>query len=341
MIDIFSLETPAVSTNLSGKSFFIYGAAKTGKTSNAIKFPKPLIVGFEKGWNMLFGEYKAQSIGNWRDALEVRRQLLNDAKAVENKQKAETHFQTIILDTVSIAYDMCTAYILGKEGLEYLDETPMMRGYKAVQKEFSDYVNSIVKAGYTLIAIAHEETKTYKKNNIKYEVIQPIIDKRGMEILTGLCDVIGYAHTIEEEDGKQNVMLRLRATDDIVAGTRSRFMSELIPFTYQALLDDMTQAMEKEKELGGAVVEQPTQVYKDQHEVRDYKEVKAEINTLGKAIAKVTGTKETVSSIVAKYLGRDSEDKQRTVASCTEAQIQQLELICLELRDLAKELNIE
>lgn len=52
-IDIFSLQPSTISRDLSGKSFLIYGTRKSGKTSNAVKFPKPLVMGFEKGWNML------------------------------------------------------------------------------------------------------------------------------------------------------------------------------------------------------------------------------------------------------------------------------------------------
>ena len=47
-IDIFSLQPSTISRDLSGKSFLIYGTRKSGKTSNAVKFPKPLVMGFEK-----------------------------------------------------------------------------------------------------------------------------------------------------------------------------------------------------------------------------------------------------------------------------------------------------
>ena len=60
-IDIFSIKPSVISRDLSGKSFFIYGAKKSGKTSNAVKFPKPLLLAFEKGYNLLSG-VKAQPI---------------------------------------------------------------------------------------------------------------------------------------------------------------------------------------------------------------------------------------------------------------------------------------
>ena len=46
-------------------------------------------------------------------------------------------------------------------------------------------------------------------------------------------------------------------------------------------------------------------------------------------------------AITEKYLGRDSsEDKSRTIASCTAAQLDQLELILSDLKDKAEELGI-
>ena len=142
-IDIFSIQPSVISRDLSGKSFFIYGDKKSGKTSNAVKFPKPILVAFEKGYNMLSG-VMAQPVNKWKEALDVKKQLLKDAKAVENGEKAETVFKTVIVDTADLAYDMCEAYILAKEGVEYLDETESKRGYKAVEREFDTYFQEIV-----------------------------------------------------------------------------------------------------------------------------------------------------------------------------------------------------
>ena len=43
-IDIFSIKPSVVTRDLSGKSFMIYGERKCGKTNNAVKFPKPILL---------------------------------------------------------------------------------------------------------------------------------------------------------------------------------------------------------------------------------------------------------------------------------------------------------
>ena len=105
-IDIFNLKPSVISRDLSGKSFLIYGTRKSGKTSNAVKFPKPLVMGFEKGWNMLSGVY-GQPINKWSEALKVKKQLLSDVNKVEKGEKPETTFKTVVVDTADLAYMMC------------------------------------------------------------------------------------------------------------------------------------------------------------------------------------------------------------------------------------------
>ena len=50
-INIFNLQPTVISRDLSGKSFLIYGERKSGKTSNAVKFPKPILLASTKNAN--------------------------------------------------------------------------------------------------------------------------------------------------------------------------------------------------------------------------------------------------------------------------------------------------
>ena len=43
------------------------------KTSNAVKFPRHLIIGFEKGWNML-ANVMGIPVNSWREALDIKKQ---------------------------------------------------------------------------------------------------------------------------------------------------------------------------------------------------------------------------------------------------------------------------
>ena len=49
VIDIFNIQPTQLCKSLSGKFVFLYGSAKTGKTSTAVLWPKPLLLATEKG----------------------------------------------------------------------------------------------------------------------------------------------------------------------------------------------------------------------------------------------------------------------------------------------------
>lgn len=284
-------------------------------------------MGFEKGWNMLSGVY-GQPINKWSEALKVKKQLLQDVARVERGEKPETTFKTVVVDTADLAYMMCEDHILAKEGVEYLDETESKRGYKAVKKEFNMFFQEIVKAGYTLVVIAHSETKQVKENGEKYERTQPLVDKRGFEVLAGLVDVIGFATNELQEDGTNKMVLTMRGNQYLEAGTRNEYMSAKIPFTYEALRADMEQAIDKLEANGAVVSDKPIEVYKDQSEVADFKETVSAIGKIAKALNE-QGMMDKYQAITNRHLG-----KGKLVRDCDATQIDLLTLILEDLNDL-------
>ena len=332
-IDIFSIQPSVISRDLSGKSFFIYGDKKSGKTSNAVKFPKPFLCGFEKGWNMLSGVI-AQPINKWSEALKVKKQLLADVERVEKGEKKETSFKTVIVDTADIAYDLCESHILAKEGVEYLDETESKRGYKAVEREFDTFFQEIVKAGYTLVVISHSDTVQVKENGEKYDRTQPTVAKRGLKVIARLVDVIAYSTSEFNDDGSTSMMLYMRGSKFLEAGSRNKYMSEKIPFTYEALLADMTQAIDKLEAEGANVTDKPTEVYADQSETKDFDTVVAAIRKIALAFNE-QNISDKYSAVVNKHLG-----KGRLVRDCDASQIDLLSLILDDLNDVIKQEGI-
>ena len=334
-IDIFSIKPNVVTRDLSGKSFLIYGERKSGKTTNACKFPKPILLGFEKGYGFLDGII-AQPINTWKEALEVKKQLLKDADAAE-KENRETIFKTVIVDTIDIAYDLCEKYIVDKEGVDYLDETEKMRGYRAVSREYDKFFQEIMKAGYTLVCISHATTKQVKENGEKYDKTIPTVPDRGFLVVSRLVDVCAYA-TFEpnpDDPNNPNRVLIMRGSKNLEAGSRNKYMSTKIPFTYEALREDMEQAVEKLKAEGGKVTESANNLYKDQSEKIDFKATMAEIRKIAKALNNLDLMND-YTKIVNEYLG-----KGRSVKDCDESQSDMLALILEDLKDYVKENNIE
>lgn len=333
-IDIFAIQPSVISRDLSGKSFLIYGDKKSGKTSNAVKFPKPLLIAFEKGYNMLSG-VMAQPVNKWKEAIDIKKQLLKDVKSVADGEKSETTFKTIIVDTADLAYDMCETFILAKEGVEYLDETESKRGYKAVEKEFDGFFQDIVKAGYTLVVISHSDTVEKKENGEKYDRTQPTVTKRGLKVLARLVDVIGYSTSETLDDGNQQMVLYLRGSKNLEAGSRNKYMSAKIPFTYNALLTDMQQAIDKlEKEDGAVVSDKPIEVYKDQTTVGNFDEIMAEIKKIAVAF-KNQDISDKYATVTNNRLG-----KGKFVRDCDATQIDLITLVLEDLKEIVTDEGI-
>lgn len=225
---------------------------------------------------------------------------------------------------------MCETYILNKEGVEYLSETEQSRGYRAVSKEFDGFFQDIVRAGYTLVAISHSEVKQVKDKTTgeKYDRIQPTIQKRGFQVLSRLVDVCAYAASERNAEGENEMILTLRGDQFLEAGSRNKYMSERIPFTYTALRDDMAQAIDRmEKDDGATVVDAPITVFQPQSETPDFSVVYNEIKKYAKLFNSLDISNKYVA-IIEKTLG-----KGRSVRDCTEDQADLLGLILTDLKD--------
>ena len=84
-IDLLNIQPHQVSRDLRGYSVFFFGDAKTGKTTISTKFPRHLLLAFEKGYNAIPGAM-AQPINTWAEFKKILKQLKNE----EVKQKFET-----------------------------------------------------------------------------------------------------------------------------------------------------------------------------------------------------------------------------------------------------------
>jgi hypothetical protein len=318
-IDIFSIKPTEVSRDLSQKIVLVYGEAKSGKTTNAVKFPKPLLLAFEKGYNALSG-VMAQPIVKWTDFEVVLRQL--------KKPEAHKAFKTIIIDTASIAYDLAEKRIIEKNDVEAIGDVPYGGGYGQTKKLFDEALRSIPLMGYGLVMIAHADDKQFTDETGKeYSRIVPALSKRAREIVTGMADIIAFAKNIDE-DGKTVSKLFLRGTQRFEAGSRFKYTPEVIPFTYDALAQAVADAVEKEGNDTGKITDEAINNYEDKV-IYDYEEEKAKADD---AIRKIVAIDKKyvpkITKIVASQLGeqklKDTTEDQADVVALIAADLEEL-----------------
>lgn len=270
-IDIFSLQPSVIDKSLRGKYLLLYGKPKCGKTSFAVQAPRALVCAFELGVNALAGT-KYVPILKWSDFRKVLMQL--------RKPEAKEMYDTIVVDTVSLAYDLCEKFIIQRECVSTIKDIPFGGGYTMVSNEFQETLREITMLGFGLILICHSKevaTGLTDSEGNAIMSIQPSLTKRPMEICNALCDIIGCINT-EFEDGKAVRYLYTRQTPTIFAGSRYKYLQPKIKFGYNELVEAIADAIDQAEKLDGATVVEQTQ--KRQVKDRPFNEIMEEAKNI-------------------------------------------------------------
>ena len=168
-IDILSLQPSVISRDLRGKYVLLYGKPKSGKTTAATSFPNSLLCAFEKGYNAI-GGVKAADITRWADFKLILRQL--------EKPEAKAMYETVIIDTITIAWDLCEQFICAQNGVQKIADIPWGGGYSASKKEFEASLRKITQLGYGVVLIAHNTSRIEKTaDGQEIEIISPDLPK--------------------------------------------------------------------------------------------------------------------------------------------------------------------
>ena len=341
-INLLDIAPHQVSRDLRGYSVFFYGDPKSGKTTIATKFPRHLLLAFEKGYNAIPGAM-AQPINTWGEFRKVLRQLKDE--------KVKEKFETIIIDTADIAYDYCEKYICanakrgdGGVGVDSIADIPFGKGYGFVSKEFDDCLRSIVQMGYGLVLISHAADKTFKDEaGNEYNQIVPTLDKRARNIVSRLCDIIGYSRAVMEND-KLVTKLFIRGTPRYMAGSRFKYTPDYIDFTYDALVKAIGDAIDEQMKTDGKeyFTDARNNLHTEAVEL-DFDALLETFNSIvNNLIEKESEEKFTsywqprIVQITEKYLGKGQK-----VSNCSREQTEALDLIVSELKDLVAGISAE
>lgn len=338
-INLMEVAPHQVSRDMRGYSVFLYGGWKTGKTTTAVKFPKHLLLAFEKGYSAIPGAM-AQPINSWSEFRQVLRQLKDEV--------VKAKFETIIVDTADIAYDYCSKYICSNNGVDTIADIGYGKGYGLVEKEFDECLRTIVQLGYGLVVISHETDKTFKnENGTEFNKIVPTLDKRANNVLARMCDIIGYTRSVADESGKEKVVMFMRGTSRYEAGSRFKYTPDYIDLSYENLVKAIGDALDKEMEESGTELftEARENVHVDTTSKLDFDELMSEFNTI---IANIPGssdvTQETddgkkffeywqprITQCIQKYLG-----KGKKIKDATRDQVEAISLIVDDMKELIK-----
>ena len=334
---LLDIKPHKVSRDLRGYSVFFYGEPKSGKTTIATKFPRHLLLAFEKGYNAIPGAM-ANPINSWGEFRKVLKQL-KDPKVKEK-------FETIIIDTADIAYDLCEKYICanakradGGFGVDSVADIPFGKGYTMVAKEYDECLRSIVQMDYGLVLISHAVDKTFKdEQGVEFNQIVPTLGNKPRNIVSRMCDIIGYSRGVMDENGGTSTKLFMRGTPRYVAGSRFKYTPDYIDFTYKDLVKAIGDAIDKQVEEDGEefFTDERANIYKTVMGELDFDELLGTFNSIINSLMSTESEEKFASywqprivQITDKYLGKGMK-----VTQCSRDQVEALDLIVSDLKEL-------
>lgn len=301
--DILNVPKSVPKDKINDYIFLFYAPPKFGKSSFANQFNNPLMLAFEKGYNLL-DNVRPVDITDWK--FFVKNVIDPLEKHVQDGNKLP--YDTIIVDTADECSTMCKEFICKREGIVHESDLDWGKGYTLIKEEFNKQIMRLTKLGCGVFFISHSETKVFKpKGKEEYTKILPSLPKGAREVLLPLCDFILYGDTETEIVNNQPVEKRylyLRDTVTYEAGCRLRYMPPKIDFgtspeeAYSNFMDAFKKAFKaefkvdfkdnKDQEIAEVitsqenqkVVEEPKKETKGKPEKKDdeVKEVKKESN---------------------------------------------------------------
>ena len=301
-INLLDIQPNKVSRDLSGYITYIYGPGGAGKTTFGAATKNPLLLAFELGYKALPG-VKAQPIQTWGEVKQVLREL--------KKPEVKAIFNTIVVDTVDIASQLCEKYMCNQLGIENIgDGGWTVNGWAKVKKEWEQTWRAFTMEGYAVVFISHAKDKTFtRKDGSTYNQIVPSCPSAYEEIIKNMVDLMGY---IDIDNGQRKLVLR-SSDDSIDCKSRFKMITPVIPFGYDSLVKALNDAIDAEAaQTNGQFVTEESFVapnivtYDYDALIVEFQELISELMTRNQSNAP------KITSVVDKYLGKGRKVNETT-----------------------------
>lgn len=253
-IDLLNLEETGMNGSLAGQKALLYGGNSLGKTFQASKMPKPLLLMTEAGANGV--KCKKLPVNKWATFKDVVKQL-TDEKTLD--QMKEQYF-TIIIDTLENLVSLSEQAVCSEFGVRDLSEiTGKQNGYSIYRKDFKSQVNKLCSCGYFVLFIDHEEIVELEDpiTGEKYNFVQPKGSgniKSSTRFVRDMCDFTFFVHGGETDENGDAIPSSLLCKQTRHAFARSRYAIQTFvkPFTAKNMEDAIIKAIEKSASDEGA-----------------------------------------------------------------------------------------
>jgi hypothetical protein len=181
-------------TQMSRYSFFVYGKQGIGKTTFSLQFPRTLHMMFEPGAKSK--AFRKIEPANWKEVVEYTRLIKNTDQ-----------YDTVVIDTTDLMWDMCVKQVCTEKGVEYLKDIGFGDGYDIAGTKFREVLIDLhSKKG--LVILSHEKVRISEDKDETGYII-PSSKKRCTETIAKWADITG--HYFIDKSGRRHMRIRANA----------------------------------------------------------------------------------------------------------------------------------
>lgn len=253
-INLLELEETGMVGSLEGQKALIYGSNGCGKTFQASRMPKPLLLMTEAGGNAV--RCPKVFINKWAVFKDLVNQLTNEKTLDEMKSK----YTTIICDTLEGLVTLAEQAVCSEFGVRDLSEiTGKQNGYSIYRKDFKTQINRLCSAGYFILFVDHEESVelTDELTGEKYNFIQPKGSgniKSSTRFVRDMCDFCFMIKSSGLDDNGDTIpsIALCKQTKHAFARSRYAIQTFIKPFTAKNMEEAIIKAIEKSAKDEGA-----------------------------------------------------------------------------------------
>lgn len=224
------------------KVIWMYGSPFSGKTTFANKFPDPLMLNTDGNIKFVDAPYiaikdKVEANGRLSPKRTFAWAMFKDV--IEELEKKDNDFKTIIVDLLEDCYEHCRLYMYDQMNITH-ESDDSFRAWDKVMTEYLSTLKKLMNLDYeNIILISHEDTSKdiTKKGGDKITAIKPNLREKVANKVAGMVDIV--ARVIADGDVRT---LSFKTNEVIFGGGRLTVSTNEIPLDYDAFLDVYAEA---------------------------------------------------------------------------------------------------
>lgn len=217
------------------RTMWIYGAPFSGKTTFADSAPDPLMLNTDGN-----AVYVTAPYVGIKDEVTVMGRITKRKYAwevfedfVEELEKKQNDFKTIVVDLVNDTYEMCRLFMYKELGITH-ESDDSYRAWDKVRTRYLSTMRRLLNLPYdNIILISHEDaTKDLtKKSGDKITSIKPKMNEKVADALAGM---VGFVGRVYVDEGKH--LLSIKSDEVIYGGGRLGINNVVIPLDWDEVV---------------------------------------------------------------------------------------------------------